>query len=103
MVSLPPPYGQAPLFQLPQVIALREIFPVTGEAGVVVGVVQNLLFAVDGIQPLLLRGKAGRLGRVFLVAAAALTLVMGQLQYMVCYRFYILRKSTIQNQQKLHS
>ena len=49
------------------------------QAGVIIGVIQNIRLAVDVVEPLLLGGKARRLDGVFLVAAAALALVMGQL------------------------
>ena len=49
------------------------------QAGVIIGVIQNIRLAVDVVEPLLLGGKARCLDGVFLVAAAALALVMGQL------------------------
>ena len=49
------------------------------QAGVIIGVIQNIRLAVDVVEPLLLGGKACRLDGVFLVAAPALALVMGQL------------------------
>jgi len=49
------------------------------QAGVIIGVIQNIRLAVDVVEPLLLGGKARCLDGVFLVAASALALVMGQL------------------------
>mgnify|MGYP006870770761 CR=1 FL=1 len=41
--------------------SLSEKSSVTGQVGIVVGVIQNVFLAVDGVEPLLLRRKAGRL------------------------------------------
>src|SRR5699024_2270108 len=74
----PVAHPQLSLLQGLQVRALGKVLPVPGEAGVVVGVVQDVLPAMAVVQALLLGGKAPDLDRVLVVAAAALALVVAE-------------------------
>src|SRR5699024_4525036 len=74
----PVAHPQLSLLQGLQVRALGKVLPVPGEAGVVVGIVQDVLPAMAVVQALLLGGKAPDLDRVLVVAAAALALVVAE-------------------------